>query len=241
MRKIILIILILSAIPAYSETKLNGKYTLVKQKDVLYFAQEIFWFDSTGSFKYVEASDIGIGEGKGNYSIVDSKLKLNFVDPDTIMPHVLDDYRLQIEYELKDSVVYKMIVTDYVTDEPLIGAGAFITDVSNESFSKKNSDFLGEVDIYGNLIFSIEKRYIPGKLYIVHLGYYDFSYEIKDTKSRNMELKLTNDKYPFQNFFTSSDTLSYDIQFLSNNSFLLKEKHSNYWQLYNKTGEYNDK
>ena len=238
MKKILILILLFTSFPIYSQTMLNGKYTMAKEKHVIYMAQEIFWFDSSGQFKYIDASDVGIAEGRGFYKIKDKKLTLYFINSDTTTPYVKYDYKISGVKELEDSMIYNLKVIDYDTSDPLVGSLAIISYVDNGK-ERKLTD--AEVDIFGNAILKFSKDFVPVTLKVSYIGYHQFVYDISDNKSRNMDIILNDDLGSFLIYYDENDTLTYEIEYFSNDSFLLKDLKSHYWTFYNKTGEYNDK
>lgn len=153
------------------------------------------------------------------------------------MPDIKGSYIVK-KLSTQNVIKYNLKVIDYITGDPMYGAIAGI---------KINNKYIQNVEVNseGFAYLVIKKRDLPCKLEIRYIGYYNFEYTIDDTLSRDIEIKLIQDKYPFEvSFYSKNDMLKFDVRQVTNNSFHLKSQDENDfqdWLLFNKTGEYNDK
>lgn len=195
-------------------------------------AQNIFWFDSTGSFKYMNAGDMGYEEGKGKYVINDNILILNFEDPDTTMPDVSNSYVVNNIESLNDSIVYKINVLDQFDSTAMMSAHCSVSDIMDEKYSLTRG--IGKLtDING--VAHIKILNLPSKIKVSFIGYYDFIINVDDKFSRDITVYLIADKYPLTyKFYTQGEELGFKFENTTTGQIIINGI------LYNKTGEYND-
>jgi len=114
-------------------------------------------------------------QGSGTYSIVDNKLKLNFIKP----THPIDSISFRKTKRKSKSVSIKIIIKSYLYDDPIfdsIGIGTSIK--SKDGSIDLNTHFESYID------FEIDKKQLPMEIVIND----NYSFIIK--KKYSQEIKL---------------------------------------------------
>lgn len=201
--RILTIILTIISLDCYGQKYLSGTY-ITSDKDVG-FESDIFQFDKGGTFRYVLLHCTGTDLGRGEYTMTNNYLKLNFQNCDNC--DKLKEIKTTTDFG-KDSVEIDLVIKTFGGNEITSGVIGHITGTTWGSISDAN----------GNLKIKIPKSENDRILRLQLIGFDYLDIDIEKTSSRIEGIvRLTN-----YWTYSSKDVKEFKIISLSESRMKLK-------------------